>query len=442
MFSWFSSVELYFQVYPDMKQDLSCSLRQQWKCEHFPFRTEILLEQIQTCHQSRGGCLFVPGMMMVCVCVRGQGVSLAQAKEKGQLCFLEGLKESLSVLIPQETAVANEAMDFLRWDLCFISALLSCFHCHIWSQPHCVNVAQQHFFQSLLKTFIKMSNSKLHFHYFQNFTSSRFELPYFIWLHRLFFALLCFCVFMSQKVAVWLFSSKFSLETWQDFFFSLSSFLLNSAFSTSKFRIFFGIMASFQKVDCFSSGILLLAWRVCTSVSTPDWAVLLVGEMGERSGGPRCCWLMTSACCWAWGSVWEPCWTSAIIAVRPSAPNCRFDCDIALIEMFSWVCSLPVQFWSLTMSAGQHGDVDTLWWGRRGWWRGWWRSRETSERSDPPVQPFASCTGSPHRLLQGHTWTGVCVFLLLFIIQLDTLQQLLTHYSNFWHITVTFDTLH
>lgn len=129
------------------------------------------------------------------VCVCGQGVSLAQAKEKGQLSFLEGLKESLSVLIPQETAVANEAMDFLRWDLCFISVLLSCFHCHIWSQPHCVNVAQQHFFQSLLKTFIKMSNSKLHFLYFQSFTSSSFELPYFIWLHRFFF-FFCIIVFL------------------------------------------------------------------------------------------------------------------------------------------------------------------------------------------------------------------------------------------------------
>ncbi|XP_045901017.1 elongator complex protein 6 isoform X1 [Micropterus dolomieu] len=42
------------------------------------------------------------------------GVSLAQAKEKGQLVFLEGLKESLSVLIPQETNTGSQAMDFLR----------------------------------------------------------------------------------------------------------------------------------------------------------------------------------------------------------------------------------------------------------------------------------------------------------------------------------------
>lgn len=42
------------------------------------------------------------------------GVSLAQAKEKGQLVFLEGLKESLSVLIPRETDTGSQAMDFLR----------------------------------------------------------------------------------------------------------------------------------------------------------------------------------------------------------------------------------------------------------------------------------------------------------------------------------------
>ncbi|KAI3360748.1 hypothetical protein L3Q82_012984 [Scortum barcoo] len=42
------------------------------------------------------------------------GVSLAQAKEKGQLVFLEGLNESLSVLIPEETNTGNQAMDFLR----------------------------------------------------------------------------------------------------------------------------------------------------------------------------------------------------------------------------------------------------------------------------------------------------------------------------------------
>ncbi|KAM7382929.1 hypothetical protein PAMP_002624 [Pampus punctatissimus] len=42
------------------------------------------------------------------------GVSLAQAKEKGQLIFLEGLKESLSILNPQEANTGSQAMDFLR----------------------------------------------------------------------------------------------------------------------------------------------------------------------------------------------------------------------------------------------------------------------------------------------------------------------------------------
>uniref|UniRef100_UPI0037E8C795 elongator complex protein 6 n=1 Tax=Semicossyphus pulcher TaxID=241346 RepID=UPI0037E8C795 len=42
------------------------------------------------------------------------GVSLLQAKEKGQLVFLEGLTESLSVLIPQETTAGSQAMVFLR----------------------------------------------------------------------------------------------------------------------------------------------------------------------------------------------------------------------------------------------------------------------------------------------------------------------------------------
>lgn len=43
-----------------------------------------------------------------------QGVSLTQAKEKGQLIFFEGLKESLSVLIPQEGNTATQAVDFVR----------------------------------------------------------------------------------------------------------------------------------------------------------------------------------------------------------------------------------------------------------------------------------------------------------------------------------------
>lgn len=42
------------------------------------------------------------------------GVSLTQAKEKGQLVFLEGLRESLSVLTPKENNPGSQAMDFLR----------------------------------------------------------------------------------------------------------------------------------------------------------------------------------------------------------------------------------------------------------------------------------------------------------------------------------------
>lgn len=57
------------------------------------------------------------------MCVCGQGVSLAQAKDKGQLIFLEGLKESLSVLVPQETSTAGGAMDFLRYTQTFSASL-------------------------------------------------------------------------------------------------------------------------------------------------------------------------------------------------------------------------------------------------------------------------------------------------------------------------------
>lgn len=52
-------------------------------------------------------------VMVSASCV--QGVSLAQAKDKGQLIFLEALKESLSVLIPQETSRTSDAMAFLRF---------------------------------------------------------------------------------------------------------------------------------------------------------------------------------------------------------------------------------------------------------------------------------------------------------------------------------------
>ncbi|XP_028985782.1 LOW QUALITY PROTEIN: elongator complex protein 6-like [Betta splendens] len=42
------------------------------------------------------------------------GVSLTQAKEKGQLIFFEGLKESLSVLVPRDANGASPAINFLR----------------------------------------------------------------------------------------------------------------------------------------------------------------------------------------------------------------------------------------------------------------------------------------------------------------------------------------
>lgn len=49
--------------------------------------------------------------MLLCV----QGVNLALAKEKGQLVFLEGLNESLSVLTPQESHADSYVLDFLRY---------------------------------------------------------------------------------------------------------------------------------------------------------------------------------------------------------------------------------------------------------------------------------------------------------------------------------------
>lgn len=42
------------------------------------------------------------------------GVNLVQAKEKGQLLFLEGLQESLVHLIPQEGNPGSDALNFLR----------------------------------------------------------------------------------------------------------------------------------------------------------------------------------------------------------------------------------------------------------------------------------------------------------------------------------------
>lgn len=42
------------------------------------------------------------------------GVNLVQAKEKGQLVFLEGLQESLAHLIPREGNAGSDAVNFLR----------------------------------------------------------------------------------------------------------------------------------------------------------------------------------------------------------------------------------------------------------------------------------------------------------------------------------------
>lgn len=164
-------------------------------------------------------------------CVWGQGVSLAQAKDKGQLIFLEGLKDSLSVLIPQESSTASEAMDFLRYR---------------WS------------------TFL------------------------FVGLFPLYLGL------------------------------SLISFGISGLYCRQNHS------RSQCCVLCASSGILLLGWRVCTSLFAPGWVVLQM-EMGERSGGLRCCWWMMLACCWVWGSAQELCWTSAITVEPPSAHDWRWE---------------------------------------------------------------------------------------------------------------------
>lgn len=62
-----------------------------------------------------------------------QGVSLAQARDKGQLVFLEGLKESLSTLTPQETSAESQAMDFLRYKHTVTSSCLVLFLSHLHS---------------------------------------------------------------------------------------------------------------------------------------------------------------------------------------------------------------------------------------------------------------------------------------------------------------------
>lgn len=66
-----------------------------------------------------------------------QGVSLTQAKEKGQLVFLEGLKESLPILIPQEATAESKAMDFLRYYCCshYIALVVYMYHFMTNSTP-------------------------------------------------------------------------------------------------------------------------------------------------------------------------------------------------------------------------------------------------------------------------------------------------------------------
>uniref|UniRef100_A0A8C2CRH0 Elongator complex protein 6 n=1 Tax=Cyprinus carpio TaxID=7962 RepID=A0A8C2CRH0_CYPCA len=46
--------------------------------------------------------------------VSGQGVSLAQAREKGQLVFLEGLKNSIGVILQEDTSQETQPLSYLR----------------------------------------------------------------------------------------------------------------------------------------------------------------------------------------------------------------------------------------------------------------------------------------------------------------------------------------
>lgn len=67
--------------------------------------------------------LLLPGEDVLTTCCMGsftvlhvnQGVSLAQAREKGQLVFIEGLKECLGVLLQGESSKGTRAVDFLRY---------------------------------------------------------------------------------------------------------------------------------------------------------------------------------------------------------------------------------------------------------------------------------------------------------------------------------------
>ena len=48
------------------------------------------------------------------LCAVVQGVNLTQAKEKGQLVFLEGLKASPGVLLNEDTSDTTHTFDYLR----------------------------------------------------------------------------------------------------------------------------------------------------------------------------------------------------------------------------------------------------------------------------------------------------------------------------------------
>lgn len=156
-----------------------------------------------------------------------------------------------------------------------------------------------------------------------------------------------------------------------------------------------------------SPGILPSAWRVSTSLSGPVRPVLALGDARRtvgRSGGPRCCWWTTSVCCWVWGWAPAPRWTSATTAEPPSAPSYRSAFTVIVPPSVVVICFLNV---TLISAAGQRGDAGALWWAEGGGGgRRRWRLREASEGPDPPVQPHSSGTGSPHRLLQGHTRPG------------------------------------
>ncbi|XP_057689197.1 elongator complex protein 6 [Corythoichthys intestinalis] len=62
------------------------------------------------------------------------GVSLSQAKEKGQLVFLEGLNESLSILNPDGARPGSQAMDFLRNPGAGLRSLFQSVHSSLTSQ--------------------------------------------------------------------------------------------------------------------------------------------------------------------------------------------------------------------------------------------------------------------------------------------------------------------